>query len=125
LLKEIDFAVEQGGEILFIALVGVNDAVDVVGGLGRTPPARVPDHHPAPLRLELFEHKRAGAIGVTRGKSLFAPVEACWNADVMLLRPSLGHDGDGTEPHPDERVGRGRRYLDGMMTDGLNGGDIG
>ena len=71
-LDQIDLAIEQGGDVLGIAFGDVNDAVDVVREVGRTPPVRIADHDPAAVRLERFEPERPGAVGVARGKRLFA-----------------------------------------------------
>jgi hypothetical protein len=63
-LDQIEIALEQSGDVLGIGFRDMNDAVDVVQILRRTPPVGIADHDPAAARLERFEHERAGAVGM-------------------------------------------------------------
>ena len=84
----------------------------------------IADHDPAAVGLELFEHERAGAVGVARGVGLLArPLVVGGPSHAVLLRPGLRHDGDLGELQPQRRVRPGGRDADGVIVDRLDRGD--
>jgi hypothetical protein len=89
-LKQIDFAVEQGGDIRGIDSRDVDDAIDIVWILRRAPPVGIADHDPTAARLERFEHEWPCAAGVARGVGLLArPHEIGGFRDSVRLCPCL------------------------------------